>query len=203
MSASPWASAARSDPSPDGRRGRMLSSGHDLDLSCTATCPVQERFHESASPAQAAGSRQETLARRAAGRRQVRFHVHEPGRANARPAPGSGSRPVARTGARRADPRGLAGGRAQRREHRRRAQERQGLFHRRHRCRHRQPRRRDRGRCDRPGGRRHRARAGLLRTRQAHHHGQRRGRRAGRPAAGAPRARPASSIRWPTATSPR
>ena len=104
MSASPWASAARSDPSPDGRRGRMLSSGHDLDLSCTATCPVQERFHESASPAQAAGSRQETLARRAAGRRQVRFHVHEPGRANARPAPGSGSRPVARTGARRADP---------------------------------------------------------------------------------------------------
>ena len=30
----------------------------------------------------------------------------EPGRANARPAPGSGSRPVARTGARRADPRG-------------------------------------------------------------------------------------------------
>ena len=103
--------------------------------------------------------------------------------------------------ARRADPGGLAGGRAQRREHRRRAQEQQGLFHRRHRCRHRQPRRRDRGRRHRSGGRRHRARAGLLRTRQAHHHGQRRGRRAGRPAAGAREL--ASSIRWPTATSPR
>ena len=85
------------------------------------------------------------------------------------------------------------GGRAQRRQHRRRAQEQQGLFHRRHRCRHRQPRRRDRGRRHRSGGRRHRARAGLLRTRQAHHHGQRRGRRAGRPAAGA-RAREAGIV---------
>ena len=146
-------------------------------------------------------------ARRPDRRRQVRLDVPLAGAAHAR-ACTSSRLPTCRADARTRLARAAWAGRRSSyaaRRSTRRATRRHDLRDRRRRWRDRASRGRGRHRRDRQPRRRHRATCSRAATpRQARRDGERRGRRARRAAAGAPRApRRASSIRSPTATSPR